>query len=658
LDPRSPSARGVLAFALAFLASAPVRADDAVRGDEASGATAPPDHPSTEIAPVELPEQVVRLPAAEATKDPTAAITVVPAARFAGEAKGVAELVATAPGVAVQDYGGLGQLSTVSIRGAAASGVLVLVDGIPLNTATGAGVDLSSVPRHWLERVEILRGAEGAHYGSGALGGVVNLVTRAPGAGGWSTEATGGVFGTWAAAADGSREAGPGTLLVSASAEGTNGAFGYEFDPTPDHETDATTPRVRTNNGTARGGLLVKWARPGARRVDALVQLSGGRRELPGDPYHLTPDAWQADGRALASVRVATAAPLDGTAALRVSARGDLLDLHGETTAGETRQRGGTGSTEGELRVPHPRGAARAAVALEGEALGGSGETRARASVAASLSDDVDATTWLRVAPALRAEQIGPFTGVSGKLGASARLHGPLSLRASAGRTFRAPGFTELYLEQGLVQPNPDLVPETGLGGDAALVLDGGGVLASAGGHATVYDDLIFYQPGIGGRLKPFNSGKALVSGLEAELATAPARRLYGLALSGSYTYLHTEVLRGDADTLGKEIPHRAPHRLFGRAALGADRPFGAYAELHLVSRQYHDAKNLQVIPAAQVWNAGASLRLSRRPAVSLHLAVKNLADDRSLQDGFGNPLPGRTVLLTIRAGSTPEGSP
>jgi iron complex outermembrane receptor protein len=71
--------------------------------------------------------------------------------------------------------------------------------------------------------------------------------------------------------------------------------------------------------------------------------------------------------------------------------------------------------------------------------------------------------------------------------------------------------------------------------------------------------------------------------------------------------------------------------------------------EAHAVSRQFADDRNLAVVPAALVWNAGASLRLSSRPLVQAALEVKNLLDDRTLLDPLSNPLPGRTVLLSIR---------
>jgi vitamin B12 transporter len=241
----------------------------------------------------------VRAPRSEAARDRTAAATVIRAERFAGEAKDVAALLATAPGVAVQEYGGLGQLATVSVRGSMSSGVLVLLDGIPLENASGAGVDLASIPRHWIERVEVVRGAEGAHYGAGALAGVVNVITRRPRTGGWEAEAGAGSFGTGAASAAASGAAGDWTFLASASADGSEGRFGYLFDPQPSVPGSPLTSAVRAHNAALRGGLLLKAGGPAAGgRLDLLGELSAGHRELAGWPYHLTPSDWQDDERA------------------------------------------------------------------------------------------------------------------------------------------------------------------------------------------------------------------------------------------------------------------------------------------------------------------------------------------------------------------------
>jgi vitamin B12 transporter len=616
-----------------------------------------------EPPPVYLDEQVIRVPRAEAAGDPTAAATVIDASRFAGEAKDVAALVATAPGVAVNNYGGLGQLSTVSIRGSMGSGVVVLIDGLPLDTGGGAGTDLSSIPRHWVSRIEVLRGAEGAYVGAGALGGVVEVVTRHPQAGAWSAEAGSGSFDTFTAGGDYAAAAGPWTVFTAGSFEGTGGRFSYLFDPQPGVPGNALVPLLRENSAALRGGALVKASRAfAAWRLDTLAQLSAGHRDLPGWPYALTPYAWQDDGRLLLSARLAGPSPRpDLDLALRLHARADWLNGRYDPARALV-QRGAAGGAQGEGTLRHPGGQLKALLAvsaerLESDALGGA---RSRATVAAGAAEDL---LWLagrlRLAPALRVEQVGPFGGWSAKVGATWAVREPLSVRASAGRSFRAPGFAELYLQQGVVSPNPDLRPETGLGGDMALVLDGAAGLASVGAFAQVYDDLIIYKRASFERLKPFNDARAQVSGLEVEAASTKLPAFLGANASAAYTFLVTENLRGPPGEVGKEVPFRARHRLYARFGIEPG-PVELHAEVHYVSRQFQDAANTaaQAIPAALVFNAGGSVRLLQRPSIRLHLEVKNLADDRTLLDQIGNPLPGRMVMITLRSDSSTPGQP
>jgi vitamin B12 transporter len=625
-----------------------------------SPAAAPPDPAAPEM---ELDELVVRLPRAEAGRDPTASVTVVEADRFAGEAKGVAELVATSPGVAVSDYGGLGQLATVSIRGSTSSGVLVLLDGLPLNTAFGGGVDLSTIPRQWIERIEVVRGAEGAHYGAGALGGVVNVVTRRADAGAWSSETAGGSFGTLSASGDGAVGGERWTLFGAAGVDRTGGDFSYRRRSQPSLAGSPYQTFTRENNGSLRGGAIAKLgARLGEARLDALVQVSGGHRELAGWPGYDTPRDWQEDGRVLLSTRLSGPGPARGlTLAARVGGRGDLLDTRIASLDGgdPVRQRGGAAGLEVEALLARGAALLRAAAESEEELLraDGLGGTLDRARVAGTVSADVRLGR-LRLAPALRGDRVGPFGGASGKLGVGWRIAGPLSARASAGRTFRAPSFAELHLQQGAALPNPDLQPEVGTGGDAALVVDGARGVASLGAHATLYQDLILYQGTGFGRLKPFNTGKARVAGVEAEVASAPAPRLLGLSVSAAYTFLFTENLRGEEEVVGKDLPLRPRHRLYARAGV-APGPTELHLEVHHVSRQWQDARNVIPSEAVLLWNAGGSLRLTRTASLRLGLELKNLLDRRTLEDPIGNPLPGRVVMVTLRAGSThTQGSP
>ncbi|HET6921958.1 MAG TPA: TonB-dependent receptor [Anaeromyxobacteraceae bacterium] len=610
-----------------------------------------------EESPVHLPEVVVPLSRLQAAGDATASATVVEAERFQGEAKGVAELVATAPGVAVHEYGGLGHLATVSIRGSSADAVTVLLDGLPLNTAFGGGVDLSTIPRHWIDRIEVVRGAEGARYGAGAMGGVVNVVTRRAAAGAWSAQAAYGSFGTFSLAGDHAAGGQGWTALAAGSLDATRGDFPYLHDPTPSASGNPLEPRLRENNAARVGGLLLKGDFPGlGGRFDALVQISSARRELPGWPADLTPADRQDETRALVAVRHARWLARDLTFSARLSARIDRLDARLEAAGGEIDQRDGAASARAEAGWLHGPGLLSAGASVEGErvAAAGLGGARSRVELAAWLAEDLSLVPGrFRLAPALRAERVGGFDGLSGKLGATLGLGGPFSARASVGHTFRAPSVAELYLEQGGLEPNPALRPESAWSGDASIAAEGPLGLASAGAFASAYRDLIVYESATQRRLKPFNAAKAAMRGFELEAASAPIHPVLGLSAAVAYTFLRSETLRGAEAVLGRDLPRRPRHRLYARLGLG-EEAVGAHLEAHWVSRQWQDSRNLVPIPEAWLFSAGGFVRLLARPDLRLSLEVKNLLDRRTLEDGFGNPLPSRMVMVTARI--APEG--
>ncbi|KNC10603.1 vitamin B12/cobalamin outer membrane transporter [Klebsiella sp. RIT-PI-d] len=90
----------------------------------------------------------------------------------------VTDVMRRLPGVDIAQNGGIGQLSSLFIRGTNSSHVLVLVDGIRLNQAGVSGSsDLSQFPISLVQRIEYVRGPRSAMYGSDAIGGVVNIIT-------------------------------------------------------------------------------------------------------------------------------------------------------------------------------------------------------------------------------------------------------------------------------------------------------------------------------------------------------------------------------------------------------------------------------------------------------------------------------------------------
>ena len=95
-------------------------------------------------------------------------------------ATSVAEAINTTAGALVTDQGSIGSLQAVMLRGAPYAQVLVLLDGKRLNSAAAGGYDLSElpIPLAAIDRIEIVRGPASALYGSDAVGGVVNIITK------------------------------------------------------------------------------------------------------------------------------------------------------------------------------------------------------------------------------------------------------------------------------------------------------------------------------------------------------------------------------------------------------------------------------------------------------------------------------------------------
>ena len=92
----------------------------------------------------------------------------------------VAEALRLLPGVDVVQSGNPGGLVSVFIRGATSEQTKIMLDGIPLNDpiTTGRLFDLSATSVDNIERIEIIRGPQSVLYGSDAIGGVINIITR------------------------------------------------------------------------------------------------------------------------------------------------------------------------------------------------------------------------------------------------------------------------------------------------------------------------------------------------------------------------------------------------------------------------------------------------------------------------------------------------
>lgn len=160
----------------------------------------------------------------------------------------------------------------MSVRGSTWEQVRVLVDGVPLSSANGGGVDLSTIPVGDVERIEVYRGSSPLSLGASALGGIVSITTRTPRDSAARAQGGLGSFGATQAGVSGSL-AGPLGVYVGAAWESAQNDFPYfsnhgtAFDTRDDGVLTRQNAAYRQPSGTAR----VVWRLPGHRELTAGV---------------------------------------------------------------------------------------------------------------------------------------------------------------------------------------------------------------------------------------------------------------------------------------------------------------------------------------------------------------------------------------------------
>jgi vitamin B12 transporter len=93
-------------------------------------------------------------------------------------ASDLGELLRFQAGIDIGRNGGPGQATSIFLRGTESNHTLVLVDGVRINPGTLGGAAIQNISPDMIERVEIVKGARSALFGTDAIGGVINIITR------------------------------------------------------------------------------------------------------------------------------------------------------------------------------------------------------------------------------------------------------------------------------------------------------------------------------------------------------------------------------------------------------------------------------------------------------------------------------------------------
>lgn len=603
-----------------------------------------------EVAP-ERPALRGSSPTPATLKEPTSFVT--PVVRAGSASASPAELAARAAGVTVREQG-FNQPTALSLRGASSEQVTVVLDGLPLNGLLGGGFDLSTLPSPFLRRLSVARGALGARYGAGTLGGAVEVEMIEPDQG--VRRAFGEIGHGSFLSFDGSLGTALGfgqtSVLLSAYARTSRGDYPFPYDPRPLVDDGDLVERRRENNASQRYGALLRLRRSGQLRLDLLVEADGGIRGVPGAVQAPTLSAEQRDARVNLVGKIAGSAlgmDIEG----RLGGRLGLVQWSPDRADRDPWQREHLAFVELTAKRFFDFHALEMSVRLGHEGLSGAAHgTHDRLLAALFASDEIELGP-ATILPALRAEWVGDRFGLSPKLGLSLSVADGIALRANVGRAFRPPSFGELYLEQGSISPNPDLGSETALFADAGAEVNASPVAATplhlrgaAAGFVTRYGDVILYELYAPMRIKPYNLGQALVWGGEFEVEAALLLSAATLRLSGAYTLGFSENRSGDARYDGRELPFHPRHRVTGRFEVEIWR-LSAHVAAEFQSRQQVNRSNTDAIDGRTRCDAGIGALLHRPSGLRVTAELKNAFGAQG-QDLYGYPLAGRSFHLTL----------
>ena len=381
----------------------------------------------------------------------------------------LAGLLAQVPGVLVVRQGGAGAPATISIRGSNADEVLVLLDGQPMNSVLGGGADLSRIPLANIEQITVIRGAQSARYGPGALAGVVRIETRRPSGPELNTTLMAGSWGERDGTLSAGLDAANGTAgVVTLGRRTTQGDFAYDVPAVR-----GGGHAVRRNDDAGSSSISAALTTQGVVGLSAHGAAEDGAHGLPGSVS--APDCCARDEDSRVSGGAAAHADR-GPIAWTVT-----LDADHEHTRYQDTEPAIPPAYDVRATTTSVIGAASAAITGPVGTLAAGVESRAISIAATELTDSAPSTeyndgVWTQgrasrslgagVTAAVDAGVRVDWNSLAEAVIASPRAglsvgRSPFLVSVTTGDSYNPPSLADQFFREGvLVRPNPTLRPE------------------------------------------------------------------------------------------------------------------------------------------------------------------------------------------------------
>ena len=561
----------------------------------------------------------------------------------ASHAATLGELLSREAGIEFSREGGRGASESVFVRGTNTSHTLVLLDGLRVGSATLGTTALNTIPLSQIERIEIVRGTASALYGTDAIGGVINIITRSDkDAPRLELEAGGGSHGTYQTSAAHAGQFGDFRYALRVGADGSDGINAVRNRSSAAYNAD--------RDGYAGDNLSLNLGYAPSKAFQVGGHYLQSRTETHYDASWPTANADWRNQHLLSSMGAfAQVQPLSfWQSTLRVGRGTDKSvnrpgsDFGVEKDSFVTIQ--DQFSWQNDFKLPVGN------ALLIAERL----EQRVEASQSYALTERSINSLQLgwngnykahRLQANVRHDANSQFGHKNTQtLGYGYQLADAWRIAAGYGTAFKAPTLNDLYYPNTpfVGVGNPSLQPEFARNREVALHFESNNHRASLTYFRNNVSNLIQWEETSPGSwfYTPKNVGQARIEGL-----TLQYRAQYGdWQFHGNLNYQDAE----NAET-GKQLTRRAQQF----ATLGLTHRIGAFdwgGEWHGSGQRYDDAANTRELAGYGILNLHARYQLEK--GVSLFARVDNLFDKRfeyarSSTTNYGNM--GTVIFAGIR---------
>lgn len=584
----------------------------------------------------------------------------------------LSEALAFEAGIQQKQLGGYGSFSHITIRASTPSQTAVFLDGVRLNGASNAVVDLSAFDARSLKSVDIYRASAPVQLGASNIGGAINLSTRSTRTPGTKIKLSVGSFNTIQTNLSHTRSYQRWRALATVDVGHSQNDFSFtNTNGTPLNLQDDRQEQ-RNNAEITKLGVLGKatYQLNELERVDVLLQhtqrstgvpewrnapnnkahYDDGRGQLHASFEHQSLGAWS--HRHASFIQWANDHYLDRQAQVGLGAQDfrSGQSVLGVSSYWDRFTQSGKWALTAELRRDQFNSENLIGIRSDVDAVRDS--VTAGAAYTHFFLQDA-----LLVTPQLRLEQhrsrfddqlssvdesSQSNSVINPEIGLRWELSDTFSLTSSVGQYFRLPTFYEMFGTQGLVIGNDDLTPEAGVNADIGIAWEATPKISTAlSVFYSLRDDAIVTVYDARGTGRNTNTGQATVMGLEWHASWQPTNRF---KVRANFTVQDAINQSDIAAFYNKQLPNQSAVTAYTRANFTLSNRWQIWGEATLSQSRYYDLGNFLPARDTTLVNSGLQWRHQRWQSA---FTINNITNE-NVEDFNGFPKPGRSLNLSL----------